>query len=450
MNSAYINIHGNFKNNQLLCNINGIKKLNNTIFINHNGESEIPEVISTQIVSFLQNFLNPYYIDFINNIDIKVSLETFNLEVYPIYNNTLNLNSNTRNINIINPNNDTILVFTELTLENVTTFSDITPPELFKKGFFIKVFKIVDNQLVIPSDLQNIVISIPKLKINNNTNKIEIFKYADGSPNNYIDRFVVSSNLQNNFVFTINSTSIYLAATYYEWFFGSIDVGTNIEIFAKQPDGSPNTYYYLPLQTNLYELFSNHHYIQNNVTSFIINLSYDNDQMNKIFDKTVTEPGFFGPLMQGTLGQNAIGKQNGSINGTDQSNTNLGNRFLEILAIHIFGHAKTRSAIRNDTAFNQIPLTIKNSILNSLNFNVKQDFFQQYVGSGKYIYSNDVDQYESFNLDDSIMRYKIEFTVNDIFDSSGINLTSLTNENNMWHTNITIDFVHNPNIPRFQ
>jgi hypothetical protein len=172
--------------------------------------------------------------------------------------------------------------------------------------------------------------------------------------------------------------------------------------------------------------------------------------MNKIFDKTVTEPGFFGPLMQGTLGQNAIGKQNGSINGTDQSNTNLGNRFLEILAIHIFGHAKTRSAIRNDTAFNQIPLTIKNSILNSLNFNVKQDFFQQYVGSGKYIYSNDVDQYESFNLDDSIMRYKIEFTVNDIFDSSGINLTSLTNENNMWHTNITIDFVHNPNIPRFQ
>ena len=451
MNTTFLNINGSVINSKILTNFNGAFLENNSLFVNLNGETEFPTTSINDLSIFLQETLKPTYVDLLNNYIINNN-QLFTLEVYPIYNNTLVLDSMDKNINITNPNNNTVLVFIELNKDNISAFSNINFVDLSKTAFYIKIFKIIDDKLVVPEQLENITITIPIEKLNNNNDNqdtIRISKFNDGDIQ-YSKIFDIKKNDQNNFIFTINSTSTYLITTFYRWYLGSINVGQNIQLFARPPQKAPETYYHSTVEANLYELFDNYHYKQINIESVAINFTYDENQINKILDSEhISSPGKFTTLMQGNLGIGKTGKNNGSINGSEKTSTNLNLRLLEIVAIHLFGHAKARAAIRNDTEFNFLSGTIKRGIIEKFDGNVKELFFKQYVGSGKYVNSNDTEIFAPFNLEDSSIRYQIEFTVDNIFDSTGQQLTQITNENRLWHTNLAIDFVHNPAIPRF-
>lgn len=93
--------------------------------------------------------------------------------------------------------------------------------------------------------------------------------------------------------------------------------------------------------------------------------------------------------------------------------TQAGLRFLEIVATKIFGSAKARAAISNDTEFYNLSNQIMNGIQNSIN-NKKHDIFNQYVQYDKIEdnVNNDVDDFVNFNF------YESEITIPLYFLSS--------------------------------
>jgi hypothetical protein len=446
MTTTYLDINGIYRNNISLYNINGKTNYSNPIYMNYFGEVDYAQSTIAAISDFLRISLNPVYLETIDSIEIENNEEIFTLQIYTIYNDTVTIDTPT--IKIVNPNNNTVLVFTELTNNNIQQFSGINYNEFTKQSFFIKIYKIENDELVIPTQLENITITIPNNVMSYNTNKIKVDKYNDDTHNLTSSR-VIKKDMQNNFIFTISSTSTYLISSYYDWFIGHINIDQGVLLYYKPLDPGPDTYYHIPIQYNLYQLFSNYNYIQNNIESIILNFTYDISQLNSILEPTITSPGIVSPLEQGALANSATYKENGSINGITQNKSNFNLRFLEIAAIHIFGHAKAQAAIRNDTVFNQIGSIIKQAIFNNFDNNTKYNFFEQYVGSGRYVNSNDVDSYYPLNFEGASIRYKIEFTIDNIFDSAS-QLTQITNENHMWTTNITLDFIHNGEIPRIQ
>jgi hypothetical protein len=447
MKSTFANINGTILNKIILANFYGSSHENNSLLANYNGDTAFPMATINTITNFLRTTLKPTHVDLINNITIENNGKNYTLDVYPAYNDSLILNQSQRTVNITNPNNNTILVFTQLD-NDFRDFSGITNQiEHIKTAFYIKIFKIVDDELIIPDKLNKITLTIPASKIGLNIEKIQVQKFSE---NENTSSMLLIRNINNDFIFEIDSTSTYVISQYYDWLLPTVNMDRDIQIYALPPQGAPNSYYHTVIDANLYELFDNYSYKQIDIVNVAINFTYDEDQLNKIFDNTsISDPGKFGKLQQGLLGQGKKGRENGSINGSEANNTNLNLRLLEMVAIHLFGHAKARAAIRNDSNFTRLSPIIKQGVLEKFDGEVKNRFFQQYVGSGKYVNSNDTEKFVPFNLDNSSIRYQIEFTVDNIFDSTGTQLTQITPENHMWHTNIALDFVHNKDMPRF-
>jgi hypothetical protein len=110
-------------------------------------------------------------------------------------------------------------------------------------------------------------------------------------------------------------------------------------------------------------MFSTKTYQKNSINNNIydINLILNQDNFNNYYNNA--------KLIQGNINANILG-----INNT----TTFDNRILEILALKIFGHARARAPISNDT---DIYANVKNSLFNHINNTIqshKNDIFNEY------------------------------------------------------------------------
>ena len=79
-------------------------------------------------------------------------------------------------------------------------------------------------------------------------------------------------------------------------------------------------------------------------------------------------------------------------------------RLLEIMALNIFGHAKARAAIANDTTFKLKALDIDNHLYKEFDTNepLRNEFFEQYIQLDRQeLNANDVNTVVNFNLADA-------------------------------------------------
>jgi hypothetical protein len=107
----------------------------------------------------------------------------------------------------------------------------------------------------------------------------------------------------------------------------------------------------------------------------------------------------------------------------------FGYRLLELAALNIFGAATARAAIANDSEFingtgsnlytgngeTSGTGTLYSALANQINyaFNVESNnIFNQYVNTWRYEYSNDVNQWQTYNFDNSNFQILMTYQVN--------------------------------------
>ena len=91
----------------------------------------------------------------------------------------------------------------------------------------------------------------------------------------------------------------------------------------------------------------------------------------------------------------------GTAYGLEDGPQNFNLRLLEMVALEIFGHAKARAAISNDTAFNSFHCNLTTHISCTFNDQTTRNlFFEQYVDINRYSNANtsDVGTIVNFNL----------------------------------------------------
>jgi hypothetical protein len=117
----------------------------------------------------------------------------------------------------------------------------------------------------------------------------------------------------------------------------------------------------------------------------------------------------------------------------------LGLRFLEISATKIFGHAKARAAIANDTEF-YLPYTSQGSLIQQISdginnsiVNKKLDIFNYYVTYDRIELNpnNDAVSPINFNFDNTNWEFPIYYTTVIGDNNSGANLSLLSNGPNV-------------------
>jgi hypothetical protein len=440
----YFNIMGDIVQRFSYCSINGVIDTYYSVLGNISGVLDIPELVITDLQDFIGNSFVPTTLDLVDNVFGNVNGVTYDFKVYPTYTN-LETQTTNNNIDLTSSNKNTIVIFSQIA--NPVEFAQLSTGYETVTSFYLKVYDIVNDEIQMPSTTKQVVIKLLKSDFNIPTTSINIYKFEDGTniPIKYTAKLV--NNLYYEFV--VASGSTFLITPLWKWLI-NMDVDFTIQLNYLPLTPAPETYYHVTTQANLYTLFSNYHYKQveqgdGAPNNFLINLSYDNSKLHDLLGPTILSPGTISPLNHGAINPNANDKDNGSINGAEQENNNIGLRFLEITAIHIFGHAKARSAIRNDKEFNNINTDIINGMHNSLTEQTKQRYFKEFVGTGKLVpweTYDDITQWTPFNFDTSSIRYTVNFHVGGIYDSSGV-LTNLVQDNTDWNTNITIDFIHN-------
>ena len=176
------------------------------------------------------------------------------------------------------------------------------------------------------------------------------------------------------------------------YFFNNLlAINRNTGVFdANTTDEGTNYDYIISLDSHmLVDLFDTKTYQQNvdnidNVdVNFVINQSIFNDSFNSTTIMTTRS----------------------LINGVETT-TDIGTRILEILALKIFGHAKARAAIANDTI---IIDNLSNNLYNHFNNiiqNHKYDIFNQYVNYDlPNLNADDVLTNQDFNFDNDIISF---------------------------------------------
>jgi hypothetical protein len=125
---------------------------------------------------------------------------------------------------------------------------------------------------------------------------------------------------------------------------------------------------------------------------------------------------------------NYLGDETGFLSGEKM----IGLRFIEVIAMKIFGHAKARAAISNDTDFYQsdaIPGSLINQMINGIQSSInnkRNDIFNQYVDYDRIEAeaSDDVDVNINFNFKDTIFIIPMYLSSN--LDTNS-NISSLKN-----------------------
>ncbi len=142
--------------------------------------------------------------------------------------------------------------------------------------------------------------------------------------------------------------------------------------------------YIITLNTTFDNLFNVKSYKQSDqdTNNVEINFSIHTDEYNNIYNQTFMSPTETNAYIYGSM---------------DKIDFNT--RILEILALKIFGHAKARSAIGNDT---NIINNLKNELLNHFDDTIqrhKHDIFNMYVYQDKQdLTQDDVSKSANFNF----------------------------------------------------
>lgn len=135
----------------------------------------------------------------------------------------------------------------------------------------------------------------------------------------------------------------------------------------------------------------------------------------------------------------------------------LGLRFLEVVATKVFGHAKARAAIANDTEF-YTPLATAGSIINQVATGINSaltnkaaDVFNKYVAYDRVQDNNqnDVDAEVNFNFDNTNWEFPIYFesTIQDI--GADANMGELNNGPSVGGNQLTNGSMNVPILLRF-
>ena len=187
------------------------------------------------------------------------------------------------------------------------------------------------------------------------------------------------------------------AATQTYYFSDLFAIDRNTALFVSPPDTEGLDYdYIISLDVNtLSTLFTNKSYKQNesDINEVDITLTLDQNEFNSAFNYT--------SMISPTAGNGTR-----SLIGGKEVVTGVDTRVLEILALKIFGHAKARAAIANDT---QIINLLQSEMFNHFNGvvqNHKHDIFNQYVNYDlSALNTNDVTGYGEFDLTNDIISF---------------------------------------------
>jgi hypothetical protein len=231
------------------------------------------------------------------------------------------------------------------------------------------------------------------------------------------------------------------------FFLGSIDVNQNVNLFDKLPEiteAFPDCHYNLTVSVNFLQLLQpSGNYIQNatNVNDVDINLNFDcnSDLLNVYLGQnnvynTTTGAEIANAVQVLSQGTGVVGgvSRKGLVTGVNSPDSNLGFRFLEVAALQIFGHAKARAAIRNDTEFS-VAMNDATSKIDTLvagyteSDSVKREIFNYYIRQNLLDDANvngDVTSpvnfnFAAFNFQGFRAAVRINFNMPTILDSVG-------------------------------
>ena len=225
------------------------------------------------------------------------------------------------------------------------------------------------------------------------------------------------------------------------FFLGNIDINQNVNLFDQVPnivEAFPDCYYNLTVNVNFLELFQPvGNFVQNQAdpNKVNVNLNFDCNQdllniylgQGNVYDNSGVE--LANDVQQLMAGSEPADGRKGLLLGKNTTDSNLGFRFLEVAALQIFGHAKARAAIRNDTEFatamddatDKID-TLVTSYTESES--VRQEIFNYYVQQGFVNDQNDVNtpvafDFTNFNFQGFRSAVRINFNMPTILDSAG-------------------------------
>lgn len=174
----------------------------------------------------------------------------------------------------------------------------------------------------------------------------------------------------------------------------NFSISQNAHLYINDVPTSINTAKYhwnINCGSNLNTMFNIRTYTQptGTIDAYTANLTINTDQVNTWL---TTTPGL-NYDNNGTALLTAYGLEPGAVS------FNL--RLLEMVALEIFGHAKARAAISNDTAFNSLHSQLTTHLSCAFNDqNTRNIFFEQYVDINRYsnANTNDVGTIVDFNL----------------------------------------------------
>jgi hypothetical protein len=167
----------------------------------------------------------------------------------------------------------------------------------------------------------------------------------------------------------------------------SVAQNTNIYIMDQEALPAADYTFDIPLSGTANNFFTTRTYFQNSANNnlytldLVMNSNHFNSKLNALAAPTA------GP------GKAVVGAL---------TSANIDMRLLEIAALEIFGHAKARAAIANDNDFVNKLVGIHTTVFDVMNLqNTKNNFFEQYVDSGRVADLDDITEPQSFNLADT-------------------------------------------------
>lgn len=210
-------------------------------------------------------------------------------------------------------------------------------------------------------------------------------------------------------------------------------IGTNYVVFVNIGD------FDILFQSKTYEDFNDQ--VNQNV---IINTTYLQQILNSP-NSSVVLKGYYGStdLTSGLeeVVTTSVGTAPNDVTTYTSGTQRFGYRLLELAALQIFNSATARAAISNDTEFmygsgtnlytsgtGEVSGTgnLYSSLANQINyaFNVESNnIFNQYVNSWRYQYSNDINQYQTYNFDNSNFQIYMTYQANTYGINRGLGYT---------------------------
>ena len=158
--------------------------------------------------------------------------------------------------------------------------------------------------------------------------------------------------------------------------------------------------------TSLNDIFNQRDFVLNN-NNYVINLNINSSRLNELFysSNTINISSNMNTVVSSIV-YNTLDKSNEKL---------LGLRFLEIIATKIFGHAKARAAIRNDSKFYEKSATsLVQQVIDGVNTSIvtkKMDIFNTYINQNRYNGNiNNIPTPVNFNFDNTNWEFPIHFS----------------------------------------